>query len=103
MKPERARNRLEKWVTWVRNKCERFGECMAPMNKVADTVEKHLEGILAHGTNGWLSTGFMEGLNSVFSAVKRRARGYRNSIYMITMLYFVAGKLSIPSLLRHSK
>jgi transposase len=101
LKPERARHRLEKWLSWTRNKCERFGECMAPMKKVVDTVEKHLEGILAHWTNNWLSTGFMEGLNSVFSAVKRKARGYRNTTYMITMLYFVAGKLSIPSLLRH--
>jgi hypothetical protein len=35
--------------------------------------------------------------------VKRKARGYRSSEYMITMLYFVAGKLAVPSLLRHSK
>jgi hypothetical protein len=32
---------------------------MAPMKKVADTVEKHLEDILAHWINGWLSTGLM--------------------------------------------
>jgi len=35
----------------------------------------------------------MEGLNSLFSAVKRKARGYRSVEYMTTMLYFVAGKL----------
>ena len=52
---------------------------------------------------GWLSTGFLEGLNSVFSAVKRKARGYRNREYMIAMLYFVAGKLNIPSVLSHRK
>lgn len=101
IKPEKAEYRLKSWVNWVRGKCERFGECMAPMKKVADTVEKHLEGILAHWTNGWLSTAFLEGLNSVFSAVKRRARGFRSSVYMITMLYFVAGKLSIPRLISH--
>lgn len=101
VKPEKARYRLENWIGWVRAKCERFGECLAPMAKVADTIEKHLEGILAHWTNGWLSTGFLEGLNSVFSAVKRKARGYRSSEYMITMLYFVAGKLRIPSIFSH--
>jgi transposase len=74
---------------------------MAPLAKVADTIEKHLEGILAHWTSGWLSTGYLEGLNSVFSAVKRKARGYRSSEYMTTMLYFVAGKLNIPSLCSH--
>ena len=100
VKPERARYRLQNWVNWVRAKCERFGECLAPMAKVANTVEQHLEGILAHWA-GWLSTAFLEGLNSVFSAVKRKARGYRSSEYMITMLYFVAGKLAIPSLLSH--
>ncbi len=103
VKPERARYRLENWVRWVRGKCERFGECMAPLKKVAETVEKHLEGILAHWTNNWLSTGFLEGLNSVFSAVKRKARGFRSSVHMITMLYFVAGKLDIPTSLSHRK
>jgi transposase len=102
VKPERARDRLARWVKWVRRKCERFGEALAPLAKVANTVEQHLEGILAHWSN-WLSTAFLEGLNSVFSAVKRKARGYRSSEYMITMLYFVAGKLAVPSLLRHSK
>ncbi|MGP8198144.1 MAG: hypothetical protein ACLQU4_01420 [Limisphaerales bacterium] len=38
----------------------------------------------------------MEGLNSVFSATKRKARGYRSGPYLITMLYFVAGKLRLP-------
>ena len=105
IKPERARYRLESWINWVRAKCERWGECLVPMAKVADTIEKHLSGILAHWTTeGWLSTGFLEALNSVFSAVKRKARGYRSREYMITMLYFVAGKLNLPSLcLRHAK
>ena len=97
-KPDRARYRLTSWVNWVRAKCERLGESLGAMAKVADTVERHLEGILAHWTSGWLSTGYLEGLNSVFSAVKRKARGYRSSEYMITMLYFVAGKLKLPSL-----
>ncbi|HNS69211.1 MAG TPA: transposase, partial [Verrucomicrobiota bacterium] len=43
-----------------------------------------------------LTNAFMEGLNSVFSAVKRRARGYRSPVYLITMLYLVAGKLRLP-------
>jgi transposase len=39
---------------------------------------------------------FMEGLNSQFSAVKRKARGYRTVENMSTMLYFVVGKLTLP-------
>lgn len=30
-------------------------------------------------------------------ALKRKARGYRSSVYMITMLCFVAGKLHLPT------
>jgi 3-hydroxyacyl-CoA dehydrogenase len=43
------------------------------MVKVADLVEKHLAGIVAHWKWG-LTNAFMEGLNSVFSATKRKTR-----------------------------
>jgi transposase len=43
-----------------------------------------------------VTNAFMEGLNSVFSATKRKARGYRSTTHMIAMLYFVAGKLRFP-------
>jgi transposase len=46
------------------------------MARVVRMVEGHLEGILAYWTRG-LKTDFMEGLKSLFSAVKRKARGYR--------------------------
>ena len=36
--------------------------------------------------------------NSVFSAVKRRARGSRSFEYLRTILYLVAGKLRLPAL-----
>ena len=97
---ETARYRFEAWVNWVRAKWDRLGAVLEPMRKMAAMVERHLEGILAHWPAG-LTTGFLEGLNSVFSATKRKARGYRRREYMITMLYFVAGKLSIPSTLFH--
>ena len=40
---------------------------------------------------------FLEALNSVFSAVKRKARGFRSTATLIAMLYFTAGKLKIPA------
>lgn len=97
---EKARYRLENWVRWARAKCERWAEALAPLAKAVTTIERHLEGILAHW-KGELSTAFMEGLNSVFSAVKRKARGFRCPEYMTAMLYFVAGKLSLPSYPSH--
>jgi hypothetical protein len=57
--------------------------------------ERHLSGILAHWK--WrLTNAFMEGFNNVFSATRRRARGYRSSVYLITILYLVAGDLRLP-------
>jgi transposase len=63
-------------------------------------IERHLEGILGHW-EGRITTAFMEGLNSVFSAVKRKARGYRSVGNLITMLYFHAARLLLPA--THSK
>ncbi|HOH40686.1 MAG TPA: transposase, partial [Verrucomicrobiota bacterium] len=48
------------------------------MLKVAPLVQNHLAGILAHWKWG-LTHAFMEELNRVFSAVKRKARGYRST------------------------
>jgi len=84
----------------VKRKAEKLGAVLEPMVRVAKTVENQIEGILAHWKKG-LTTAYLEGLNSVFSAVKRKARGYRSTDNMTTMLYFVAGNLSIPYLYTH--
>ena len=96
IKPETAERKFKEWSEWVKRKALKVGKLLDPMVKVASMVQRHLEGILAHWKDG-LTTGYMEGLNSLFSATKRKARGFSNSVYMITMLYFVAGKLSIPT------
>jgi transposase len=90
-----ARKLFGNWCAWVQAMREQTGELLEPMARAARMIEGHLAGILAHWTQG-LTTAFMEGLNSLFSAVKRKARGYRSVEYMTTMLYFVAGKLAIP-------
>jgi transposase len=91
-----ARRKLADWCAWVRaSAVDAAASLLAPMVKVVDMVERHLEGILGHWQDG-LTTAFLEGLNSLFSATKRKARGYRCSEYQIAMLYFVAGKLRIP-------
>jgi transposase len=43
-----------------------------------------------------MTNAFMEGLNSVFRATKRKARGYRSTTHLIIMRYFVAVKLRFP-------
>jgi transposase len=66
---------------------------MNPMRNTVETILKHRDGILTGWSTGNLTTTYLEGVNSVFSAVKRKARGFRNPDNLITMLYFVTGKL----------
>lgn len=96
LKESTARRKFQNWCQWVRQKAAQEGyELLEPMTRVANMIEKHLEGILGHWKDG-LTTAYLEGLNSLFSATKRKARGYKSVEYLKTMLYFVAGKLTIP-------
>jgi transposase len=92
-----ARHRFKVWCRWVRwvGRFYRANSIFKPMLQVAKMIQRHLNGILAHWKWG-ITNAFMEGLNSVFSATKRKARGYRSTTHLITMLYFVAGKLRLP-------
>jgi transposase len=93
-----AKRRFQVWCRWVRWVGPKYEHgVFTSMIKLAKMIETHLEGILAHWKSG-VTNAFMEGLNSVFSAVKRKARGFRSSTYLITMLYLVAGKLRLPQI-----
>jgi transposase len=92
-----AKKRFMAWCRWVRRVSKKYASLMfAKMVSCAGMIERHLEGILAYW-NRKTTNAFLEGLNSVFSAVKRKARGYRSTDNLITMLYFTAGKLRIPA------
>ena len=81
---------------WVRDVAQLAPPAIfRPMLRASKTVFRHLGGIMAHWHHR-LTNAYMEGLNSVFSATKRKARGYRKTEYLLTMLYLVAGKLRIP-------
>lgn len=69
-----ARRKFADWCAWVRTaEEEALAPLLAPMVKVADMVERHLEGIPGHWQDG-LTTAYLEGLNSLFSATKQGAR-----------------------------
>ena len=90
-----ASRRIDSWCNHVHKKAKKAPKSLLmPMIKISEMIQRHKEGILAYW-DGKITNAFMEGLNSVFSATKRKARGYRNPEYLITMLYFVAGKLNI--------
>lgn len=90
----RAHRRLRAWVRHVRTTHAK-DPLLAPMAKLAKTIADHLDGILAHWES-LLTNAFMEGLMSVFSATKRKARGYRSFRNLRTMLYFTGSHLKLP-------
>mgnify|MGYP001580396404 CR=1 FL=1 len=83
---EEAEVFLRRWYSWaVRSR-------LAPMREAAATIKRHWSGIL-RWFESRVSNGVLEGINSLVQAAKSRARGYRTSKNLITMIYLIAGKL----------
>jgi transposase len=77
---------LRQWCTNVmRSKVE-------PMKQVARMIKKHFDGIVAW-TQTRQTNGFIEAINGLFQAAKRKARGYTRFATMRTVLFLIAGKL----------
>ncbi len=62
------------------------------MKDVAATIERHLEGIAAWARRRH-TNGYLESINSLCQAAKRKARGYRLFETMATVILLLAGKL----------
>lgn len=83
---EEAEVRLRNWYGWaIRSQIEQ-------VRAVAKTVKNHWNGVLSW-FDSQLSNGFIEAVNGLIQAAKRRARGYRTTKNLINMAYLVAGKL----------
>jgi transposase len=90
-----VRRMLEHWCTCVmRSKVE-------PMKEVAALIRRHMEGIVA-----WAQTrqtnGFLEALNGLFQAAKRRARGFVRLATIKTVIFLIAGKLDFHAINPHA-
>ena len=72
-----------------------------PMKEVAKMIRTHLEGIVA-----WAQTrqtnGFLEAINGLFQASKRRARGFTRLTTIKTVIFLIAGKLDFHAINRHA-
>ncbi|MBN1403273.1 MAG: ISL3 family transposase [Opitutales bacterium] len=90
------RSKLKAWCRWVRMVAARNAYIFEPMIRAAKMVRTHMDGIVAFVSHR-TTNAFMEGLMSVFSAVKRKARGFRSTANLIAMIYFTAGKLNLPA------
>jgi transposase len=62
-----------------------------PMKEVAALVRRHLAGIVAW-TQSRQTNGFLEALNGLFQAAKRRARGFTRFETIKTVICLIAGK-----------
>ena len=90
-----VRAMLKHWCSRVlRSKVE-------PMRDVARMVLRHFEGIVA-----WARTrqtnGFLEALNGLFQAAKRRARGYGRFSTIRVVIFLIAGKLDFSMINPHA-
>ena len=84
--PNVMRLALRQWCTNVnRSRVE-------PMKKVSAMIRNHLEGIVAMARSRQ-TNGFIEALNGLFQAAKRKARGYGRMVTLRTVLFLIAGKL----------
>ena len=90
---EEADPLLKRWYFWATH--SRIG----PIIRAAKTIKRHWAGVLRWFTSR-ISNGVLEAINGLIQSAKVRARGFRNSRYLITMVYLITGKLDfrLPNL-----
>jgi transposase len=93
---------LKQWCTNVlRSKVD-------PMKDVAIMIRGHFDGITARAQTRQ-NNGFIEAINGLYQAAKRKARGYTRFQTTKTVIFLIAGRLNLtaiaptPSSLTHSK
>lgn len=84
---------LKHWYFWATH------SRIAPMIKAAKTIKKHWDGVVRWFSSR-ISNGLLEAINSLIQSAKRKARGFRSTRYLITMVYLIAAKLDfkLPTL-----
>jgi len=74
---------------------------VTPMKQVAAMIREHFDGIVAW-TQTRQTNGFIEAINGLFQAAKRKARGYTRFETMRTVLFLIAGKLNFSGFNPHA-
>lgn len=72
-----------------------------PMKEVAAMIRKHFDGIIAFAQTRQ-TNGFIEAINGLFQAAKRKARGYTRFHTMRIVLFLIAGKLNFSAINPHA-
>lgn len=81
-----AQDFLKKWFFWATH------SRLTPIINAAYTIKNHWDGIL-RWFDSRISNGILEGINSLIQAAKAKARGFRSTKNLITVVYLLAGKL----------
>jgi hypothetical protein len=72
-----------------------------PINKVTEPIRNSIEGIVA-----WVQTRqtscFVENVNGLFQAAKRRVSGYGCTSTLRTVIFLIAGKLKFAPINPHA-
>jgi transposase len=83
---EEAEPLLKHWYYWASH------SRIEAIVKAAKTIKAHWAGVLRWFISH-ISNGVLEAMNSLIQSAKAKARGFRNTDYLITMVYLIAGKL----------
>jgi transposase len=85
---------LRQWCTNVmRSKVE-------PMKQIAAMIRSHFDGIV-NWTRSRQTSGYIEAINGLFQAAKRKARGYTRFSTMRTVIFLIAGNLNFAAFNPH--
>jgi transposase len=79
-----ARTKLDEWFTWAQR------SKLAPFVKLARTIKKHSDGILAY-VQTRLNNGRTEGINGKIRTITRRAYGFHSATSLIAMIFLCCG------------
>lgn len=79
-----AREKLDEWLSWARH------SKLQPFVKLAGTINKHREGILAY-VQMRLTNAVVEGLNGKARTITRRSFGFHSAGSLIAMLFLCCG------------
>lgn len=91
--PNVVKEKLEEWLQWAsRSRLE-------PFVKVARTIRKHLEDIVAY-VRWQLTNGVVEGLNNKARLLTRRAYGFHSAAAVIAMIMLCCTGLDIQPVIK---
>lgn len=85
--PTEAVAYLKRWYYWATH------SRLSPVIKAARTIKRYWHGVVRY-LHEKITNGVVEGLNSKIKTAMKRAYGFKHVVYLRTIVYLVAGKLS---------